>query len=34
LRRYKSDLAAGKFTLYTGTSVKGRIASIERDEIQ
>jgi len=34
LRRYKSDLSAGKFTLYTGTSVKGRVASIDHDEIQ
>ena len=34
LLRYKSDLAAGKFTLYTGTSVKGRVASIDSDEIQ
>ena len=34
LQRYKADLAAGRFTLYTGTSVKGRVTSIDRDEIQ
>jgi ADP-ribose pyrophosphatase YjhB (NUDIX family) len=33
LERYVADLALGKFSLYTGTSKKGRVARIERDDI-
>jgi ADP-ribose pyrophosphatase YjhB (NUDIX family) len=32
LRRYRDDLARGSFSLYTGTSVTGKVARIERDE--
>lgn len=34
LNRYTADLALGKFSLYTGTSEKGRVARLERDDIQ
>jgi ADP-ribose pyrophosphatase YjhB (NUDIX family) len=33
LERYVADLDLGKFSLYTGTSEKGRVARIESDDI-
>jgi ADP-ribose pyrophosphatase YjhB (NUDIX family) len=34
LERYQSDLVRGRFTLYTGTSVSGRVSSIDKDQVQ